>query len=66
MPKKTAPAKLEPRNAEVKTLREHSNQHGDKYTKAPNDTYVHPRPQPDIDAGLVELVEMGEGKPKAK
>lgn len=66
MPKKTAPTKAEPRDVEVKTLREHSNQHGDKYTKAPNDTYVHPRPQPDIDAGIVELVEKGASQPKTK
>lgn len=66
MAAKTARTKPEPRNAEVKTLRVHSNQHGEKYTKAQNDTYVHPRPQADIDAGIVELVEKGEGKPKAK
>ncbi|WP_370189254.1 hypothetical protein [Qipengyuania sp.] len=56
MATKTGSKKTEPRNAEVKALRAHSNQHGAKYAKAQGDTYVHPRPQADIDAGLVELV----------
>lgn len=68
MATKTASQKGEPRNAKVKTLRAHSNQHGKKYTKAAGDTYIHPRPQADIAAGTVELVEKAEKaevKPKA-
>lgn len=65
MTAKTASRKVEPRNAEVKTLRAHSNQHGEKYSKKTGDTYIHPRPQADIAAGMVELVEKAEVKPKA-
>lgn len=53
-------AKTEPRDAQVTALRDHSNQHGEKYAKAKGDKYVHPRPQADIDAGLVELTKGAE------
>lgn len=57
MATKTANRKSDLRNAKVKALRPHSNQHGEKYAKVKDDTYVHPRPRADIDAGLVELVQ---------
>lgn len=45
------------RNVKVTTLRPHANSHGRKYQKAQGDTYVHPRPEADINAGLVEVFE---------
>lgn len=45
------------RNAQVRTLRPHSNSYGRAFQKKKGDTYSHPRPHADILAGLVELVE---------
>ena len=53
------------RNVEVKTLRGHRNDHGDKPDKKKGDTYFHPRPEAEIKAGLVELAESG-AKPAAR
>ena len=50
-------APAEPRNAEVKALREHSNLFGTHFVKDKGSTYIHPRPAADIAAGVVELVE---------
>ena len=53
----------DPRNVTVRALREHSNHHGSKFTKATGDEYLHPRPAADIATGNVELAEKrGEGR----
>jgi len=44
------------RNVEVKALRDHSNSYGSKFEKKKGDTYIHPLPEADIAAGIVELV----------
>lgn len=53
----------EPRNAQVRALREHSNQFGKSFAKAKGECYLHPRPAADIAAGLVELVTDEDDKP---
>ena len=62
-PKERAAARAEkdPRNVKVKALRPHQNAYGDKFQKAKDDTYLHPRPAGDIAGGVVELAE--EAKP---
>ena len=51
------------RNVKVEVLRPHTNHHGDKFEKAKGEFYVHPRPEADIEAGLVKLAESNEEKP---
>lgn len=48
-------AEKDPRNVKVKALRPHQNGHGDKFHKAKDDTYIHPRPAGDIAGGVVKL-----------
>lgn len=59
--KTTKPEEMDPRNAQVKTLREHSNAYGEKFIKAKGDVYTHPRPAADIASGVVSLDD-GETK----
>lgn len=51
------------RNVKVKALRPHGNSHGDKYWKEKDATYTHPRPDGDIKAGIVEVVDESEATP---
>lgn len=59
--KKTDTSQL--RNVKVKALRDHGNSHGAKYMKKKDETYFHPRPDGDIKAGIVELVQESTAAP---
>lgn len=50
----------------VKTIKPHSNGHGEKYSKTKGDEYDHPNPTADIKAGFVKEVKSDDIQGKGR
>ena len=46
----------------VKTLKKHTNGHGDQFVKPKGSVYKHPNPDADVAAGFIKVVENADSK----
>jgi len=46
----------------VKTLKKHTNGHGDQFVKPKGAVYKHPNPDADVAAGFIKVVENADSK----